>query len=62
MKRPLLDQDERYTYLRSKEKGLDTGIVDWILAVAHLKQAFGKSWIIQRFIKPIVEHLSKALS
>lgn len=61
MKAPLLHLGERIV-LRILPETLGADFIRRKLAVARFKQAFGKSWLIQKLVKPLVENLSKRLS
>lgn len=61
MKAPLLNEDQRWLLKLQPQTYYSKGLRN-SLAVAHLKKAFGKSWIIQKAVKPMVKYLSKILS
>lgn len=61
MKRPLLTEWDR-EIMRVCPDSLDAQRSNMTIDTAQLKQSFGKSYLIQKVIKPIVEWLSKYLN
>lgn len=60
MKAPLLNEWER-RILREQPNGISATFDRLYLAERKFKREFEKSWLIQKVIKPLVDHLSKAI-
>ena len=60
MKKPLLSQTERW-FITNDLNSMAYENLELKLAIARIKQAFGKSWLIQKVIKPTVEYLASIL-
>lgn len=58
MKAPLLNETERWFYTKNLSC-LHNDMLELRMAVAKFKQVLGKSRLIQKVIKPLVDHLSK---
>lgn len=60
MERPLISEMDRLI-TRKYPDSLTASAYNMEIAKSHFKRDFDKSWLIQKFIKPIVEWLAKIL-